>query len=331
MLTPKLFAKLPDYISTPDGMEIDRHGNLVLSCPNFADADMPGVVVKLDKDGNTTKWFDVPVGAETGISRNMGICFDKNWDLYICDNPGWTGKPEYIRKGRLLRVRVDDAGNIEKCTVIAEGMEHPNGVKIWGDYVYVTQSTMELVNDPSGKLVSVVYRFHVDDENIKITNTMQDPNILAKFITRNPDCQYGTDGLDFDKNGNLYVGNFGDGEIWKLTFFPDGVLKDQTLFAGDKEQLISTDGFCFDDAGNMYIADFSMNAICKMYPDGRLERIAQSPDCDLAMKLAGGLDQPGEPRVYNGKIIASCFDLVTDEGKVNRQHLMPATLAMLEL
>ena len=328
MQTPKLFAVLPEYISTPDSMEIDRHGDLVLSCPNFADEKQPGIIVRLDEEGNTKKWFEVPVHPETGIARNMGICFDKDWDLYICDNPGWTGKPDHIRKGRILRVRADDAGNILKCTVIADGMEHPNGVKIWGDHVFVTQSLMELVKDPSGKIVSAVYKFHIDDENIKITNTMADPNILAKFITKDPDCQYGVDGLDFDSDGNLYVGNFGDGEVWKLTFFPDGILKDQVLYAKDPGHLNSTDGFCFDEKGNMYIADFCVNAICRMSPGGALERIAQSPDCD---GLDGGLDQPGEPRVYKGKLIASCFDLVTGPGKVNTKHEMPATLSMLEL
>jgi len=225
-------------------------------------------------------------------------------------------------------VRADETGRIEKWTVIAVGMEHPNGVKIWGDYLYVTQSLMELVKDPTEKLVSAVYRFHIDDENIQITNTMADPNILAKFITKNPDCQYGVDGLDFDREGNLYVGNFGDGEVWKLTFFEDGMLKDQILFAKDPEELNSTDGFCFDAKGNLYIADFCMNAICCMRQDGTLERIAQSPDCD---GLDGGLDQPGEPRVYDGKLIASCFDLVTGPGKVNTKHEMPATLSMLDL
>ena len=37
MQTSTLFSVLPEYICTPDGMEIDREGNLVLSCPNYAD------------------------------------------------------------------------------------------------------------------------------------------------------------------------------------------------------------------------------------------------------------------------------------------------------
>ena len=35
----KLFSVLPEYICTPGGMAIDRAGNLVLSCPNYARED----------------------------------------------------------------------------------------------------------------------------------------------------------------------------------------------------------------------------------------------------------------------------------------------------
>ena len=51
-----------------------------------------------------------------------------------------------------------------------------------------------------------------------------------------------------------------------------------------------------------------------MTPDGTIRRIAQSPDSD---GLHGELNQPGEPIVWDGRIIASCFDLVTGPGKVN--------------
>ena len=46
----------------------------------------------------------------------------------------------------------------------------------------------------------------------------------------------------------------------------------------------------------------------------RVSRIASSPDCT---GLEGGLDQPCDVCIWEGKIIASCFDLVTDETKVN--------------
>jgi len=309
-------------------MAVDRHGNLVLSCPNYAEDDMSGCVVRIDREGNVKKWFDVPVHPETGVARNMGIAFDEEWNVYLCDNQGWSEREDLLFKGRILKVTVDEEGNILKTTVVADHMEHPNGIRIKDGFMYVTQSYLHPVKRPGGKLVSCVYRFGLEEEGIHITNTLDDGHIFATFITQNPDCQYGADGIVFDKAGNLYVGNFGDGAVYRITFHEDGSLKENQVFARNPEELQSTDGMFFDEEGNLYIADFSANAIAKVAPDGSVERIAQSPDCT---GVDGGLDQPGEPIVWDGKIIASCFDLVTGPDKVNKKHEMPATLVELSL
>ena len=328
MRSSSLFSILPEYICTPDGMEIDPHGNLVLSCPNFADDSMSGCVVKLDRTGKVTKWFDVPVHEETGVARNMGIAFDGEYNVYLCDNQGWSERPELLYKGRVLRLKVDDDGNILETRVVAYGMEHPNGIRIRNGYMYVTQSYLHPIHHESGKLVSGVYRFALDEENVRVTNTLEDKNLFATFVTQNPDCQYGADGIAFDRDGNLYVGNFGDASINRITFREDGSLLDNQVIAQDFSQLDSTDGMVFDEKENLYIADFNANAIAVMTPDGTLRRVAQSPDSD---GLHGELNQPGEPIVWDGRVIASCFDLVTGPGKVNTGHSMPATLAQLEL
>jgi sugar lactone lactonase YvrE len=328
MRESKLFCALPDYISTPDSMAIDRHGNLVLSCPNFAEEGGSGCVVKINREGKVTKWFDVPVHPETGAARNMGIAFDDDWNVYLCDNQGWSEKPELIYKGRILKITVDDGGIISKTTVVAKNMEHPNGIRIKDGCMYVTNSYMHPVKRNDGKLTSGVYRFALTEENIDIKNDLSDKNLLVSYVTQNPSCQYGVDGIVFDARGNLYIGNFGDGEVFRITFNPDGSLKGNMSFARDPAQLQTTDGMIFDAEGNLYIADFSANAIAKVGLDGKVERIAQSPDCT---GLEGGLDQPGEPVIWNGRIIASCFDLVTGPDKVNTAHEMPATLAEIAL
>ena len=123
MQKSRLFTLLPEaYVCTPDGMEIDRNGDLILSCPNYAMDDMSGCVVRIDRDKNITKWFDVPVHPETGIARNMGIAFDSNDDLYICDNQGWSGKPEMMFKGRILKVEFDENRQVKAWHTVADGM-----------------------------------------------------------------------------------------------------------------------------------------------------------------------------------------------------------------
>ena len=92
MQTSKLFTLLPEeLVCTPDGMAIDRDGNLILSCPNFADLSMPSCVLKIDKDRNIKKWFDVPRNEYTGEARAMGIEFGPDGDLYLVDNASPDG------------------------------------------------------------------------------------------------------------------------------------------------------------------------------------------------------------------------------------------------
>jgi sugar lactone lactonase YvrE len=325
--TPRLFTLLPDYIATPDGMAIDPEGNLVLACPNFADQTKPGCLVKISVARKVTKWVDVPVLPATGLACPMGIAFGLDGDVYICDNQAWKGTKQGAFKGRVLRLRIRD-NQVVKTTVIADGMEHPNGVRIRAGYVYVTQSLMTKVKDPSGLLVSAVYRFKTTDQNIHVTNTLEDKNVLTTFLTRNKQCQYGADGLDFDRAGNLYVGNFGDGAVHKITFDSNANVTSNNVWAKDPAQLQTTDGMCFDAKGSLYIADFSANAVAVVTPDAKVHRIAQSPDSD---GTHGELDQPGEPIVFDGRLVVSCFDLVTGPDKVNTKHEMPATMSVLEL
>ena len=327
----KLFLELPeDIVNVPDSMTIDKDGNLILTVPNFADTDMPGCVLKIDADKNVTKWFDVPVNEATGRANPMGLAFDDEGNLYLADNQPWTGEELVQNQGRLLKVTFDENGELATCTEIATGIEHPNGVRYRDGYVYLTVSSLSPIEaeDGSGHLVSGVYKFPADAEGIAVTNSLEDENLLQTFITDNDDCQYGLDGIEFDQDGNLLVGDFGDGEVEKITFNEDGSVAEITSYAKDPENLRTTDGMFMDADGTLYIADFSANAVAKVDPDGTVTRIAASPDSDGA---DGELDQPGEPIVWNGQLILSCFDNVTDDSKVNTAHEAPFTLAYMDL
>ena len=136
-----------------------------------------------------------------------------------------------------------------------------------------------------------------------------------------------SNGLYFDKKGNLYVGNFGDGTLHKITFDAVGEVDSTSIFA-KSECMRTTDGICIDDDGNIYVADFSENAVCKVSPDGEVTVIARSGDCDGSK---GGLDQPGEPIVWGDKLVVTCFDKVTGPDKVNTGHDKPYTIAYIDM
>ena len=263
----------------------------------------------------------------TGLVCPMGIAFAPDGDLYVIDNQSWLGLPEVQDKGRILRLHLD-GDTVAQVTTVASGLEHPNGMRIHDGRIYITQSMLSRIADPSGKLVSGVYRFELDDREIAVSNTAADAELIATVITENPDCQYGLDGIEFDLNGDLLVGNFGDGTVHRISFDTQGNVIGNFVWAQNPAELQSTDGMVIDPDRNLYIADFSANAIARVTPDGAVSRIAQSPDSD---GLNGELDQPGEPIIWQNKLIISCFDLVTGPDKVNTGHELPATLAFINL
>ena len=346
--TAALLVTLPDFVTTPDGMAIDPDGNLIVACPNYVDQTKPACLIKITKDKNVTKWVDVPVLPKTGLACPMGIQFGPDGDIYICDNQGWSGTEKGAFEGRMLRLRIKD-NQVVKCTVVAEGMEHPNGCRVLNGCLYVTQSMLTKVKDPSGLCLSAVYRFKCDDENVKVSNTLDDKQIVTTFLTQNKNCQYGADGIVFDSKGNLYVGNFGDGAIHKITFGTDGKATSNTVFAktdldytldpkapgflakATQAKMRTTDGICADDKDNIYVADFSNNAIAKVTPKGEISVICQNGDVGGAN---GALNEPGEPIIWNGIIAVSNFDAVfgpNHPDKVNTKHEMPTTMSMLKM
>lgn len=117
----------------------------------------------------------------------MEIAFGPDGDLYICDNQGRPGKPELIRKGRILRVRVRK-GKIVKTTVVAENMEHPNGMRVKDGFIYVTQSTLELVK-PLSVLADKLHVYNYDLILRSLFNR-DVPEEIAKDFTFSACCAF---------------------------------------------------------------------------------------------------------------------------------------------
>jgi sugar lactone lactonase YvrE len=351
---PQLLAELPPYAVTPDGMAVAPDGDLVVACPNFAsyakDAkpSVPACFIRIGKDRKVHKWLDCPVLAETGRACPMGIEFGPAGDLFVVDNQNWAtgnGPDGELNQGRVLRLMMA-GGKLAETVVVAQGISHPNGLRVRNGQIYVTVSKLPKVKRPDGLMMSAVYRFPADGRGIQVSNTLDDPNLLVAFVTENKFSQYGVDGIVFDSKGNLYVGNFGDGKIHKIVLGEDGKVAQNSIFARTDHdyslnpavpgflakavtaKMRTTDGMCVDKADNIYVADFSNNAIAKVTPGGEISVLAQNADTG---GRNGELNEPGEPIVWRGRLVVSNFDAVIEPDKVNQKHETPATLSVIEL
>jgi hypothetical protein len=336
---------LPPICATPDGMAIAPDGSLLVACPNYGDQSKKACILNIDKKFNVSLFYEFPAYEPTGVVCPMGIDVDNNGDIYICDNQGWTGKPEGQFKGRILKLKVADK-KVVQVIELATGMEHPNGVKVRGHFAYVTQSMLSKVKDSTHLLTSAVYRFDINKANVRVTNLLSDAQLLVSFKTDNKFCQYGVDGLIFNSKGNLIVGNFGDGTLHKILFDKAMNVSSVELLARTgfncnadpashgflgvavQANMRTTDGLCIDAFDNIYVADFSNNAIARVSPSGKIEVLAQYDDNDGS---TGKLNQPGEPIIWNGNLVVSNFDMVTGPDKVNSRHDPVATLSLFPL
>ena len=141
----------------------------------------------------------------SGIGRNwlaspMGIAFNEEGDLFICDNQGWSGAEKAQNKGRVLRLKFEN-DQLKETITVASGMEHPNGLRIRNGKLYVTQSSLSQIKDPSGLLVSGVYCFDMNDRDVAVTNTLEDKNLITTVITKEPRSTIRTGWNCFQRSG----------------------------------------------------------------------------------------------------------------------------------
>ena len=119
-------------------------------------------------------------------------------------------------------------------------------------------------------------------------------------------------------DGSMFVCNFGDAQLEKFTFDPDGKVASHVVVAKG-QGMKSCDGMkVHPKTGDVYIADFLANAVHKVDPKtGKVTTLAQNGDTDGA---GGTLDQPSEPCIRGKKLYVANIDLALAGNTYDAPH-----------
>ena len=314
-LQTKLFISLPEYCPIPDNMALAPDGTLTLTCPNFK-GGKEGIIVSITTDKKVAKLAQLSGREEGLIGKPMGLDYAPDGSLFVCNNQGKG-------KGQVLRLTFKD-GVVDSTQVVASGIS-PNGLKYSNGYIYVTQPRMRKLSETS--IVGGVYRFKQSDRNVVVSGKKNDPYLIFTAETTNPQRKAGLDGLTFDKNGNLYVAEFGDATIYKLSIDQKGKVINDEIYA---QLALNTgiDGMLMDEKNNLYVVGFSLNQLVKVDANKNISILAEYPDNDGSN---GELDQPVDLCFFDGKLLISNFDSMTAPGMVNKSHNKPYTISYIDI
>jgi hypothetical protein len=326
---------LPDYCNTTDGMCLLPDNSFLISVPNFNDEKDPPLLMRITAGNKAEKFYEFPTpypGLPDKLNRirPMGIARDpKSGSLYLADMQYMIDKDQ---KSRMWKLVVKD-GKVEKMVLAASGFNVANGTVVRGDCVYITESVREEGFTPANPtLTSVVMRFKLDEENVVIkTPVKDDPHVIGTFESKRKDWGFGADGICFDSKGNLYVGLFGDGKMFKLEFDKDGKVASNKLFAEAPGKMTNCDGSSCDlRTDKIYVADSANNAVRIVNPDGSVDTLAENED--ITDKTTGALRQPCETMVRGNEIIVSNMDWPFPGFKnFETKHKMPTVISVIKL
>ncbi len=318
--TPRLLFDLPEKYNAPDGMCLTPDGTIYLSMTNANLKEYPAKILKITQDDKLVELCDLPAHPETGVACPLGISLGADGNFYVADNQSFaTAEPN---KARLFRINMQD-GQVTGVDVVAVGFNMSNAVACRGDFVYVTETNLDVTKKP---LPSGVYRFSMEelraDTPVKVTG-IGDPHLIVQMetVTEDPALQVGANGMAFDSKGNMYVCNFGEASIIKVTFDSQGNVATQREFVRGKGML-STDGIFMDANDVIWVADFIDNAVHSVdTKTGKVTTIARNGQTD---GTDGLLDAPSEVCVRDGVVYVSNIDLTHGPNVNDRPYTMSA-------
>ena len=344
---PALFKTFGDIVNTPEGLALDKDGNLFLSAINGVDPSYSGHIWKATPTTNcqlptasyTWSVFAVTrTNTKSGKSFPQGIVFGDDGHLYYAENQYFADR-NYASTVRRI---VIENGEPQRCETVVENVMLPNGLRWREGALYFSESFAH----HGGKFGGGIYRIPAKDLRadkparlLDKDHMEQDSYCLGFVPTRlfsrngidpldNKVHIYtaGPDGIDFDADGNLYTGSFGDGRFWRIRNLGGGKYGQPELL--DDTTVACCDGICYDAKRNRIILTAAaQNALYAWnIAAGRMELLWANGDTD---GVDGLFDQPSEVLFLpDGRLVVVNID-APSPGMINSGADKVHTLSIL--
>lgn len=325
--SPQLLHTLDEAHNTPDGLALAPNGSLILSVPNLANNSYPAVLMEMTDTELKPYLTNLPVEPTTKKAAPMDLAFGPDGNLYYAENQYENSKDF---KSRLMRVQVQN-GKPGKVETVVDNFALANAVVWKGNTLYVTDSQWDMPDNDKGSAILHFTLAELSKGPIHLKPKTKDPHVLAMFTTtvNETGVDNGADGMDYDSQGRLYTGSFGDGKFYRITLKPDGSLAKQETLTLTGKQIPCIDGLIIDRATDKaYVCNSRENAIEVInLKDNSVTTLAQNGDTDGA---GGLLDQPAEVLLKGSRLYISDFDK-PEKNFVNKKSDAPHTMSVIDL
>ncbi len=349
---PTLYINLPDSCSVPDGTTLDdATGIIYLNVPNYAPRDEktgakknPPLLMQFDKNAKLEELLNYDKKALHPVSKEvgpMGMDIGPDGHIYVADNQYFCSdgkKGMGSINSRVLRVLRKDGKVTGDVEVVIDGIKLANALVWHEDVMYVTDTQIKAASDSPETVFGEggIWRFTSEEilgkKDIKVDATVKggvpaDKHLAivlpVKKIGRGDNS--GADGATWAW-GALYMGNFGDGVMFRVEFDKDGKATSKVVL--DDPTVHCCDGIFYDAATDLiYIDDSQANAIRTLDKNHKHGWLWMNDDTNGD---GGLLDQPAECIVRGDELYVVNFDWPFP-GLKNTANDKPHTISMIKL
>ncbi|MGC2458290.1 MAG: NHL repeat-containing protein [Gallionellaceae bacterium] len=260
--------------NNPSGIATDSAGNVYVADSwnnTIRKITQSGVVSTLAGVPGVTGGSADGTGVKASFSLPNGVATDSAGNVYVAD----TGN-NAIRK-------ITQSGVVSTLAGVAGVTGSADGTGVKASFSYPTG----IATDSAGN----VYVADKGNNAIrKITPAGEVSTLVGARVVGSSDGSGAAASFDYptgiatDSAGNLYVVDYGNNTIRKIT--PAGVvstlagtpgIQGSADGTGVKASFAYPTGIATDSAGNVYVADFGNSTIRKIAPDGRVTTLAGNP------------------------------------------------------